>query len=523
MRRLIGTGLVGGILAMVAVGCGSDNRGEWFDGTVPGDGATDNDGGMSDGGPGDDAAQPVDCSPLAAHAGWSLCESGPDYCAAVFEDGAGCDVVCAAVGMVCGATHEDLDGQCAPDTSRPELSCTNPSGHQSDYCLCVTGTCVPDCAGNVCGPDGCGSACGPGCDPGDSCVAGACQGGPVEDCTSYPFQSATLLAERQGFGAQAAGGDPSQVYHVTTLDDGGAGSLRDALESSTPWWIVFDVNGLITHNTHVDVQSNKTVDGRGRDITVEGELRLQDARDVILSDIHVTNELEGHCTQAGDVILVRGTSGPTPSDYTSRDIWFHHVEAYLGGDGLLDLRGASNITISWTHFHGHKKGLLMWQDQNGDPTPGMRVTFHHNFFDRISLRGPQFIYGWCHYFNNYQFEWYEYGAGSLGGAQFFSEANIYEARPGTVCLPACPDPNPCGDSDYLVSKEALVVDWGGNGIGNAISLGDLALNGAVIHENQPGTVFDPAVEYAYTAETATAGLAATIAAESGPRINYCNP
>ncbi|MBK7584750.1 MAG: hypothetical protein IPI67_31750 [Myxococcales bacterium] len=113
------------------------------------------------------------------------------------------------------------------------------------------------------------------------------------------------------------------------------------------------------------------------------------------------------------------------------------------------------------------------------------------------------------------------GAGSLAGAQFYSEANIYEARPGTICLPPCPDPNPCGDSDWQVSKLGLVTDWDTNGAGYTKSVGDLPLNDAKLSVNEPAKVFDPHAAYAYTADTASTALAAKIKAEAGARASYC--
>lgn len=80
------------------------------------------------------AASPVDCSAIEAQ-GWQLCDSGSDFCAAVFTDGAGCAAVCAAVGLSCAEVWEDADG-CTADTSRAPLSCGESSGHESDYCLC---------------------------------------------------------------------------------------------------------------------------------------------------------------------------------------------------------------------------------------------------------------------------------------------------------------------------------------------------------------------------------------------------
>ncbi len=343
---------------------------------------------------------------------------------------------------------------------------------------------------------------------------------PDEDCTKYPFKAETLLAERVGFGRNAIGGDPKNVYHVTTLASSGPGSLREALESTNPYWIVFDVNGKITHTERWYLKSNKTVDGRGRDIDIEGHLELDDVSNIILSDVRLENSLEGHCTQKGDVLSVNSKATNPVGTYTMKDVWIHHAELFNGGDGLLDLRGGTDYTLSWTHLHMHKKGLL-WSNETAE----MRVTAHHNFFDRISLRGPQMVGGKLHFFNNYQFQWWEYGAGGLHDAQVLSEANVYEARPGTACLPvggvSCTDPNPCGDTDYQVSKDALVHDWSSNGVGNVKTVSDLALNGAVLSPNNPTAVFDPSTQYAYKADVATTALAAKIKAEAGPRKDYC--
>ncbi len=111
----------------------------------------------------DAAEAPVNCEPLRA---FELCEARADECDVVFEDGTGCAEVCASAGLVCRAVFEDVAGECAPDLSRPELSCEPSTGHTSDFCRCGRdATCVPDCAGRECGADGCGGSCG-GCGAG---------------------------------------------------------------------------------------------------------------------------------------------------------------------------------------------------------------------------------------------------------------------------------------------------------------------------------------------------------------------
>jgi pectate lyase len=348
----------------------------------------------------------------------------------------------------------------------------------------------------------------------------------LEDCDGYPFSAAALLAELEGFGQNTEGGDPTRVFHVTSLASSGNGTLRAALESSEPWWIVFDVDGTITLSERIEVRSRKTVDGRGRDVTINGHLRMRDARHVIVSDVRLMNDQEEQCTQAGDVVTIEGEAGPSPNDYASRHIWLHHIELFNGGDGLLDVRGGTDITVSWTHLHTHKKGLLLKDpDDAPEGESGMRLTMHHNVFNRITLRGPQLIGGRMHFVNNHQFEFYEYGAGSLGGARLLSQANVYEARPGTWCLygeSMCGDPNPCGDHDVAVAKDALVTEWASNGTGFTHSVDDVLRNDAVLSLNEPTAVdFDPATDAPVIVEPAGDALVTRLWAGVGPRVGYC--
>ena len=153
----------------------------------------------------------------------------------------------------------------------------------------------------------------------------------------------------------------------------------------------------------------------------------------------------------------------------------------------------------------------------------MEMTFHHNFFDRISKRSPRLTYGRVHYFNNYNYQWWEYGVASVYGAQLLSEANVYEARPGRTCgsiFNGCLDPAPCGDRDYEVSKLAVSNDWAAESDrGYVRSVGDLLLEDATVAVREPSRVFTP--DYGYTAEPATTELATRIRNDAGPRVDYC--
>ena len=65
----------------------------------------------------------------------------------------------------------------------------------------------------------------------------------------------------QGFGKNVTGARNGTVYHVTNLDDAGAGSFRDAVSASNRF-VVFDVGGYIQLVTAVSAKSNLTIAGQ---------------------------------------------------------------------------------------------------------------------------------------------------------------------------------------------------------------------------------------------------------------------
>ena len=76
----------------------------------------------------------------------------------------------------------------------------------------------------------------------------------------------------EGFGKYAVGGRNGSVYHVTNLNDSGAGSLRDAV-SKPNRIIVFDVAGVIKLESRLVFSNNLYVAGQtapGEGITVYG-------------------------------------------------------------------------------------------------------------------------------------------------------------------------------------------------------------------------------------------------------------
>ncbi len=93
-------------------------------------------------------ATTVDCSGIANHATFELCDSSPTHCAGVFTNYEGCTAFCAAAGMVCSSRNGGEPG-CQQEPG-VVLSCGENNGHQSDWCVCGVPTtnpnpnCTPD-------------------------------------------------------------------------------------------------------------------------------------------------------------------------------------------------------------------------------------------------------------------------------------------------------------------------------------------------------------------------------------------
>ncbi|MBQ8960106.1 MAG: carbohydrate-binding protein [Ruminococcus sp.] len=126
-----------------------------------------------------------------------------------------------------------------------------------------------------------------------------------------------------GGGKYATGGRGGEVYHVTNLNDSGAGSLRDAVSKSGRI-VVFDVSGTIELSSNIICSSNITVAGQ----TAPGG-----------SGVTLKNYKFG---MGGDNIIVRYLSSrPGPDKCTSS-----------GNDGWGGAKGSNSIidhcSIGWT-------------------------------------------------------------------------------------------------------------------------------------------------------------------------------
>jgi hypothetical protein len=112
----------------------------------------------------------------------------------------------------------------------------------------------------------------------------------------------------QGFGKNATGGRAGTVYHVTNLNDSGAGSFRDAVSASNRI-VVFDVGGYIQLKTAVSAKSNLTIAGQtapGGGIGFRGgEISFANSSNVICRYVRVRPGSETASTEDDALSLYR--------------------------------------------------------------------------------------------------------------------------------------------------------------------------------------------------------------------------
>jgi hypothetical protein len=128
----------------------------------------------------------------------------------------------------------------------------------------------------------------------------------VAPATSVPAvapQSPMAVDSAEGFGATSRGGEGGRVIMVTTLADGGPGSLREALAVDGPRIIRFGVEGTIKLESRLRTNGRVTIDGGsapGQGITLlnHGIQFRGDCDDIIIRNLRIrvlTGGAEGDC------------------------------------------------------------------------------------------------------------------------------------------------------------------------------------------------------------------------------------
>jgi pectate lyase len=225
----------------------------------------------------------------------------------------------------------------------------------------------------------------------------------------------------EGFGRFATGGAGGETIHVTTLDDSGPGSFRDAV-SQPNRIVVFDVGGVIHLQSNVAVNSNLTLQGQtapGEGITLYGHsVSFSGQHNVIVRYLRFREGISGDKGKCS-VNLSGGGS-----------MIFDHCSIEWGRWDCLGLtKGSHDIT-----FQNCIVGEGVDPQRFGSLSDTItNITYSHNLWINNQSRNPK-AKGRIQYINNVVYNWGVCGlVGGHSEADHFLDAigNYFIAGPNS--------------------------------------------------------------------------------------------
>ncbi len=181
-----------------------------------------------------------------------------------------------------------------------------------------------------------------------------------------------------------------------------------------------DKGDIIIENSN-NASSYITLEGIGDDATADGwGIRIKNASNVEIRNIGTMN---CNSNEGDNIGLQQG------NDY----IWVHNCDFFYGdagsdsdqakGDGALDCKKSTYVTLSYNHFWDSGKSNLLGLSEG--TTEGYYISYHHNWYDHSDSRHPRVRYYSAHVYNNYYDGNSKYGVGSTMGSSVFVEGNYF--------------------------------------------------------------------------------------------------
>ncbi len=247
----------------------------------------------------------------------------------------------------------------------------------------------------------------------------------------------------QGGGAYSVGGRGGQIIEVTSLDDDGPGTLREALLTQVPRIIVFRVGGIIELESAIwisgDQYSYVTIAGQtapGGGILVSGQsssesgIMFNNAHDIVIRYLRGRKGYNANQqTQTGDPIVFANGVYNAIVDHCSVS-WTSDQNMSVWSDS----NPAHDITFQWNLFaeplSSHPTSIIVG---SGTDTEGMLdIDIHHNLFITPGHRLPNFKAKRGRIINNLAYNWGWRAAGFSGGVEVDVIGNIYIKGPATM-------------------------------------------------------------------------------------------
>ncbi len=215
----------------------------------------------------------------------------------------------------------------------------------------------------------------------------------------------------EGAGKFSFGGRGGKIFVVTSLEDSGPGTLREAVESAGPRIVVFNVAGIIHLKMPLFIEApyltiaGQTAPGDG--VCVAGESTLVNTHDVVIRYMRFR--------RGNTSVFDRDDAlGGNPIG----NIIVDHCSCSWGGDENLSMyrhitptaQGGTdqklptlNITLQWNIS---SEALNTYNHAFGGTWGGRNSSFHHNLFANNTARNPSIGMTYdFNFVNNVLFNW----------------------------------------------------------------------------------------------------------------------
>ncbi len=197
------------------------------------------------------------------------------------------------------------------------------------------------------------------------------------------------------------------------------GSFRECAEKEGAVWILFEKSGSYNLRSPLRIKSNKTIDGRGRDVRITGMGVL-------------TNELANlifeNLTFTAPSITAQDTSSRRALSIHNRThhVWVDHClfEEYP----LIEVdikRSSYAVTLSWNRFENAQTGVLFGLEPDIYVDTAQTLTMHHNYFANMDARGVLARHGKLHVYNNFFYDVKQAGIECSDSASCYIEGNAF--------------------------------------------------------------------------------------------------
>ena len=197
------------------------------------------------------------------------------------------------------------------------------------------------------------------------------------------------------------------------------GSLRECAYKDGPTWILFEKDGTYNLEAPLRLGSDKTFDGRGREVRITGMgILTQESSNLVFENLIFT---------APSITALDTTSRRALSIHNgTHHVWVDHCvfEEYP----LVELdvkRGSHNVTISWSRFENAQTGVLFGLAADIIMDTAQSLTIHHNYFAGLSQDGILAHGGKLHAYNNFFDSVEKSGVVCSDAARCLIEKNVF--------------------------------------------------------------------------------------------------